>query len=1186
MTSDENFRSPINPVIEKQLASFIHTADDAILGVDHYGKITIWNKAATRMFGYHAKQALGMDLHDLLVPDPLFTTSKKGFEAFVKTQKNPQIGKITECTARRENGSEFPAAFSISGFEHEGHWQTTTIIRDITKHKQTEQQMKQREYQQTILSKLGLLALSGLGLDALLQRTTELVAETLEVEYCKFLELQSDGKALLLRAGVGWKEGRVGHTTVGLETESQAGYTLKSDHPVIVEDLRTETRFRSPSLLQEHRVISGMSVVIPGTTQPWGVLGTHTKVLRAFSEEDIHFIQAVANFLALAIDRKQTEATLTTSEARHRNLVDNLKEVVFQTDAEGHWTFLNPAWREVTGFSVEESLGNIFLESVFPDDRERNLELFKPLIERKKDFCRHEVRYCYKNGGFRWVEVFARLTLDENDKVLGTTGTLSDVTERKQSETTFQEIIKNTAGTTGQNFFTSVSKNLCEWLGATCAIISEITRENHVEMLGMQLDGKSVNQFGYDLFGTPCANVIAEGYCEYPEKIQELFPDDKDLVEIQAEGYVGVSLRGRNGNPIGVLCVLSRHKLKLPPKTQEVFEIIAAKAGVEIERKQAKDELGHREVEYQSLYRMIRRMCDNMPDMIWAKDTEKRYTFANKALCDHLLHAQNTDEPIGKMDMFFAERERNTHTDDPQWHTFGEICSDSDAITLQNGKAEQFDEFGNVRGKFLFLDVHKAPMLDEKGKVIGIVGSARDVTEARQTERNYGRLVEFSPEPIAVHRDGKWIYVNPAAINLFGGNSSEDLIGKDILQFVHPDFRDIVIERVQKEIVGDSPSPLIEEKLLRLNGQLFDAEVVAIPIDFEGRRAALVIARDITVRKQAERALQEEQAQTRQIIETARDAFVSMGSDGIITDWNSCAEAMFGWSRKQAIGRKMCETIIPEEFREAHNEGLKHYLATGEGFVFNQYVESTAQHRDGRQFMVELSIVATQTGETTCFNAFIRDVSEQVQAREVLKKNREQLRASLIGTITAISRAAGARDLYTAGHQLRVSQLSKAIAQEMGLGEGQIYGLKLGASIHDIGKINIPAEILAKPTILTETEFMLVKNHSQIGYEILKDIVFPWPVADIAYQHHERLDGSGYPQGLKGDEICLEARIVAVADVVEAMSNHRPYRPALGVKAALQEIEKNRGKLFDSVAVDACLTLCREKNFSFEDILN
>ncbi|OGP49713.1 MAG: hypothetical protein A2Y79_05350 [Deltaproteobacteria bacterium RBG_13_43_22] len=152
----------------------------------------------------------------------------------------------------------------------------------------------------------------------------------------------------------------------------------------------------------------------------------------------------------------------------------------------------------------------------------------------------------------------------------------------------------------------------------------------------------------------------------------------------------------------------------------------------------------------------------------------------------------------------------------------------------------------------------------------------------------------------------------------------------------------------------------------------------------------------------------------------------------------------------------------------------------------------------------------------------------------------------------------------------------------MGLTENQQDGLLMAGIIHDLGKVSIPAEILSKPTKLTEIEYKLIQNHSQTGYDILKDIDFPWPLAEMVLQHHERMDGSGYPRGLKGEEICLEARILMVADVVEAMASYRPYRPALGIDAALEEIEKNKGILYDSEVVEVCLELFREKGFSFE----
>jgi putative nucleotidyltransferase with HDIG domain len=174
------------------------------------------------------------------------------------------------------------------------------------------------------------------------------------------------------------------------------------------------------------------------------------------------------------------------------------------------------------------------------------------------------------------------------------------------------------------------------------------------------------------------------------------------------------------------------------------------------------------------------------------------------------------------------------------------------------------------------------------------------------------------------------------------------------------------------------------------------------------------------------------------------------------------------------------------------------------------------------------------------------------------------------------------RDPYTAGHQQRVTQLVSALAQEMGLSEKEVEGVKMASLIHDIGKISIPAEILSKPGKLTEIEFSLVKTHAQAGYEILKDIEFPWPIAQIVLQHHERLDGSGYPLGLKDKKILLEAKIIGVADVVEAMASHRPYRPGLGIEKALEEISQKKGILYSPEVVDICIKLFTEKGFKLE----
>ena len=198
-----------------------------------------------------------------------------------------------------------------------------------------------------------------------------------------------------------------------------------------------------------------------------------------------------------------------------------------------------------------------------------------------------------------------------------------------------------------------------------------------------------------------------------------------------------------------------------------------------------------------------------------------------------------------------------------------------------------------------------------------------------------------------------------------------------------------------------------------------------------------------------------------------------------------------------------------------------------------------------------------------------------------LEKTIETLRMALEGTIQTLTIVIGARDPYTTGHQRRVTDLAVSIAQEIGLPENVVAGIRMAGLIHDIGKLAVPAEILCKPSKINDLEFQLIKTHPEVGYDILKKIEFPWPIADIVLQHHERMNGSGYPRKIKGPEILIEAKIINVADVVEAMASHRPYRPSLGIEKSLEQISKNRGILYDDEVVDACLRLFREKRFKF-----
>jgi response regulator RpfG family c-di-GMP phosphodiesterase len=212
----------------------------------------------------------------------------------------------------------------------------------------------------------------------------------------------------------------------------------------------------------------------------------------------------------------------------------------------------------------------------------------------------------------------------------------------------------------------------------------------------------------------------------------------------------------------------------------------------------------------------------------------------------------------------------------------------------------------------------------------------------------------------------------------------------------------------------------------------------------------------------------------------------------------------------------------------------------------------------------------------------LRTRIERIQAGEQIELHVDKLQKALSGTIEVVASTVEVRDPYTAGHQRRVAMLAKAMAEMMELSDSQIEGIYMAGVVHDLGKIYVPAEILSKPSRLNDIEFNLIRTHSQVGYDLLKTIDFPWPIAQIVHQHHERLNGSGYPQGLLDEQILIEAKILSVADVVEAMASHRPYRPARGIDLALDHIKEEKGNLYDSSAVESCMSLFAEKGFVFD----
>jgi PAS domain S-box-containing protein/putative nucleotidyltransferase with HDIG domain len=316
-------------------------------------------------------------------------------------------------------------------------------------------------------------------------------------------------------------------------------------------------------------------------------------------------------------------------------------------------------------------------------------------------------------------------------------------------------------------------------------------------------------------------------------------------------------------------------------------------------------------------------------------------------------------------------------------------------------------------------------------------------------------------------------------------------------------------------------------------------------------------------RKRREDFLRYSEEKYRSVVEKASDG-IAILQDAKIKFINPRLAKMWGGTIDDLLDKPFTDFIHPDEIPKV----LRRYQERMEGKKVPAIYETILVRKDGSDLNVELNAGISQYKGQKADQVFVRDITERKQA--------QTWRKVLEGAIEAIAMTLEMRDPYTAGHQKRVSQLACAIAEDMNLPQEQIDGLRIACLIHDLGKVTVPAEILSKPSKLTETEFSIIKNHPKVAYDILKKIDFPWPVADIVLQHHEYLDGSGYPQGLKKKDILLEARILTIADIVEAMASYRPYRPALGIDKALDEIKSGRGIRFDPDVVDACLAVFKK----------
>ena len=433
---------------------------------------------------------------------------------------------------------------------------------------------------------------------------------------------------------------------------------------------------------------------------------------------------------------------------------------------------------------------------------------------------------------------------------------------------------------------------------------------------------------------------------------------------------------------------------------------------------------------------------------------------------------------------------------------------------------------------------------------------------------------------IFIDKRGKIIYANKAALRS-SGYTEKELFNQSIIRFLTPVSRKRALRALKQEFLGQA-QPEMEIAFKAKNGDIRTLKVAAgsAPIHLEGKLVGIMIcASDITEIKKVSEKLRESELRFRSLWENAPVAYHILDTKGIIKDVNNTEAMMLGYSREELIGRPIFDFILPEQREEAK----KRFEMKISGQSVPKAEKRIYLRKDGTRIIVDINDVLERDvkGRIVGIRTAMIDITERKKAEEKIRQMLESQKKLLLGLIQAISLMVEFRDPYTAGHQKRVAELASSIATEMGLPPEKIDSLRIAALLHDVGKIAVPSEILSKPGKLNEFELNLIRSHVEMGYEILKPIEFPWHIKEIIRQHHERLDGSGYPYGLRGDEIILEARILAVADVLEAMTSNRPYRPSYSLDQALEELLKHSGKFYDREVIATCIKLFKEKNFSF-----
>jgi PAS domain S-box-containing protein len=901
--------------------------------------------------------------------------------------------------------------------------------------------------------------------------------------------------------------------------------------------------------------------------------------------------QRVTELEAAETELKWAEEALRESKEKYREIINGMNDTVWVIAFDGKFIDVNETAVKVLGYSREEllSMGPAGIDSHLAEEQIEDLIRRMPSDEIQV----FETEHTAKEGKTIPVEISSSLVSYQGKRAI--LSIARDITKRKRAEEALRDsrrMLQTVLDSIPSTVFWKDRDSI--YLGANRALLEAAGLESSEEIAGKS---------DYDL---PWGKNQADSFREDDRRVMESGIPEYDIVEpyLRADGTHAwaktnkVPLRDMEGNIVGVL---------------GTYEDIT-------ERKRAEEALRESEERYRSLF-------DRVPVGLYRTTPAGQILDANPALVQMLGYPdQESLLAVSATDVYVNGKDR----------------AREQALLEREEVVRHFETQMRRRdGADIWVRDSVRAVRNADDRVLCYEGSLEDITERKRAEEALQRSEQFLQDVFDAIQDG--ISVLDADLNVIRTNHwiqqmyahQMPLSGRKCYRVYQqrrspcpwcPTLRTIETGKAHTEIVPypskDNPTGWIE--------------LTAFPLKNERGHVTSVIeyVKDITERKRAEEKVRRhlERAEALREIDRAvtstldlpkvldiilkeLERVIPYHSAGIFLFSNSTAKLTAGRGfpdpeRVLQVSFPVQEDVLTREVLQekrplvlADAQADKRFLARGG----TEYVRSwigvplvakgralgflTVDHREAGVYDGEsaetvqafASQAAIAIENARLYQEAQRELAERKRAEQEVRQSYVKLRTVFGGTVNVLVSAIEMRDPYTAGHQQRVTQLACAIANEMGLPEEQIEGIHMAALIHDLGKINVPADILSKPGRLTEIEFGLIKMHPQVGHDVLSGAIeFPWPVAETVLQHHERMDGSGYPQGLSGDEIILEARILAVADVVEAMASHRPYRAAHSIEDALDEISQNRGILYDPEVVDACLKLFTEKGFEFE----